>query len=343
MSDRCPICAGAISAESPTCPSCGHDLVDARPVDGRSVERTRIGAKTPATDELTTESLLAAPSVYRKLLEPDPLSPLWTETDDPLAMPLPTRERRPDRWKPAAVAAVVAFIAIFGIIQLFSGDDEPATEVLGVTADSTPAVTTTLPSTTTSVVTTTTVPATTTTTRAMPTIKAFGEPIPLEDLRLGAFALRPFDFGDPWARVLGRLAASLNEATEVSFKTTSAGELGTCVGDTFQTARWGRLLVIGVEDGDGEMVFAGYRLDQAYDSISYPTLRTISRLGVGDSVSTLEFTYPRVRYTDDPELGQVYQVIGSNGSLQIWGPVTSSERDGEVTGIYSPNSCGAFS
>ena len=107
MSDRCPICAGVVSAESRSCPSCGHELVE-------RADKAK-GANPPAADELTTESLLAAPSVYRKLLEPDPLSPLWTETDDPLAMPLPTREKSPDRWKPAAVAAVVAFIAIFAV------------------------------------------------------------------------------------------------------------------------------------------------------------------------------------------------------------------------------------
>ena len=90
-------------------------------------------------------------------------------------------------------------------------------------------------------------------------------------------------------------------------------------------------------------MFAGYRVDQSYASIGFPVLRTISRLGIGDTVATLESTYPRVRYTDDPDLGLVYQVVGSSGSLQIWGPVTSTDSTGEVTGIYSPNSCGAFS
>lgn len=335
MSDRCPICAGVVSAESRSCPSCGHELIE-------RADRAGSGVKPGDGDELTTESLLAAPSVYRKLLEPDPLSPLWTETDDPLAIPLPTREKSPDRWKTALVAAVVAFIAIFGIIRLFSGDDEPETQVLGVTADSTPAVTTPPPAatTTTTTSTTTTIP-TTTTTRPEPTIKPFGDPIPQADLRLGAFGLQPFDFGDVWSQVLQRLAASLDDPSEVSFKTTSSGELGTCVGDTYQTARWGRLLVIGVEDAEGEMRFAGYRFDNSYDSLAYPVVRTISRLGLGDSTATLENTYPRVRYEDDAELGPIYQVISSGGSLQIWGPITAA--GGEVTGIYSPNSCGAFS
>lgn len=333
MSDRCPICAGVISAESSSCPSCGHELV----------ERARVGANKPEADELTTESLLAAPAVYRKLLEPDPLSPLWTETDDPLAMPIPTRERGRDRWKPAVVAAVVAFIAIFGIIRLFSGNDEPTAQVLGVTAETTPAATSTLLATTTTTTSTTTTTVPPTTTLPPPTVKAIGDPIPQSDLRLGAFGLRPFDFGDPWSRVLGRLAASLDEPSEVTFKATSGGELGTCLGDEYQTARWGRLVVIGVENGDGEMVFAGYRLDESYDTLAYPPVRTISRLGLGDTVGTLESTYPRVRYVDDAELGPVYQVVGGDGSLLLWGPVTSTGSTGEVTGIYSPNSCGAFS
>ena len=139
--------------------------------------------------------------------------------------------------------------------------------------------------------------------------------------------------------MLSRLGASLDEASEIGRPGVSNGEFGTCPGDVVQTVRWGRLLVIGVEDADGVMKFAGYRLDSTYDTFRFPVLRTISRVGVGDRVSDLEAAYSRVTYLNDESVGLVFQVKASDGSLLLWGPVTSNEATGEILGIYSPNSC----
>ncbi|MGI9647606.1 MAG: hypothetical protein ACR2OI_03715 [Acidimicrobiia bacterium] len=337
MSDRCPICAGALSADSPTCPSCGHELA----------ERAPTGAFVSQYDEveLSTESLRSAPAVYRKLLEREPPSPLWSEddSDDPLAMPLPLRERRREVWPTALAAGVIAVIAIFGLTRLFGSTDETPVEVLGVAAaDTTPSTTaTTLPATSTTEAPTTTIPPSTTTTSTLPplTIIASGRPLPLSQMRLGAFALEPFAFGDDFSGVLSRLGASLDEASHITYPGTSNGEYGTCAGDVIQTARWGRLLVIGAEDDAGVMKFAGYRIDSSFDEFRYPVLRTISGIGVGDSISDLEGAYPRVSYLNDESVGLVFQVKNSAGSVLIWGPVTSNEASGEIVGIYSPNSC----
>jgi hypothetical protein len=335
MSDRCPICAGALSADSSSCPSCGHELTEHAPA-GAYVSRYE-------DTEFTTDSLLAAPAVYRKLLESQPPNPLWTatETDDPLALPLPARDRPREFWPTAIVAGVIALIALFGLTRLFEADDGPV-EVLGITAENT-----TVPTTATTLAATTTTEATTTTTTVAPTTTTLpaltvipsGQPIPLSELRLGAFGLGPFSFGDDYNTVLGRLGASLDEASEVGHPGISNGEFGTCAGDLIQTVRWGRLLVIGVENDAGVMSLAGYRLDSTYDTFRYPGIRTISGVGVGDRISALESAYSRVSYLNDESVGLVFQVRGGDGSLLIWGPVTSNDATGEIIGIYSPNSC----
>lgn len=334
MSDRCPICAGVLAAESSACPSCGHELSERAPT-GAYVSRYEEA-------ELSTDSLLSAPAVYRKLLEPEPPNPLWTEseTDDPLAVPLPARERPREWWPTAIVAGVIAVIAIFGLTRLFGGDEEPV-EVLGVTAETTASSTPTTPApttTSTSTTTTTTMPPTTTTLASLTVIPS-GQPIPLSQIRLGAFAMEPFPFGEDFNTVLGRLGASLDDVSEVAHPGVSNGEFGTCAGDVIQTARWGRLLVIGSEDGEGVMRFVGYRLDATYDTFRFPVIRTISGVGVGDSIRDLESAYSRVSYLNDERLGLVFQVRGGDGSLLLWGPVTSNDAAGEITGIYSPNSC----
>ena len=336
MSDRCPICAGALSADSPTCPSCGHELG----------ERAPTGALVSRYDQvkLSTESLKSAPAVYRQLLESEPPSPLWSDDDsgDSPAIPLPMRERRREVWPTAVVAGVIAVVAIFGLTRLFGSSDQAPVEVLGVTAaDTTPATTaTSLPATsTTEAPTTTTVAPSTTTTLPPLTIIPSGRPLPLSQMRLGAFALEPFAFGDSFNSVLSRLGASLDEASDITRPGISNGEFGTCSGQIIQTVRWGRLLVIGVEDEAGVMTFAGYRIDSSYDDFRYPVLRTISGIGVGDKISDLESAYTRVSYLNDESVGLVFQVKNSAGSVLIWGPVTSNEASGEITGIYSPNSC----
>lgn len=333
MSDRCPICAGALSAESKSCPSCGHELT----------ERAPTGAFVSRYDEaeLTTDSLLAAPAVYRKLLDTE-VNPLWTETDDPLALPLPARDRPREFWPTAILASVIALIALFGLTRLFgAGDDDPV-EVLGITAQGSTiatTVTTLPPTTTTQAPTTTTTVAPTTTTLPPLTVIASGPPIPLSELRLGAFGLDPFDFGENFNTVLGRLGASLDEVSAITRPGVSSGEYGTCEGDVVQTARWGRLLVIGTEDEAGLMSLVGYRLDATYDTFRYPAVRTRSGVGVGDSIGALESAYSRVSYLNDESVGLVFQVRNSSGELLIWGPVTSNDATGEILGIYSPNSC----
>ncbi|NNF87640.1 MAG: hypothetical protein HKM97_03865, partial [Acidimicrobiia bacterium] len=170
MSDRCPICAGALSAESSSCPSCGHELI----------ERAPTGAFVSRYDEadLTTDSLLAAPAVYRKLLDTEETTnPLWTESDDPLALPLPARDRPREFWPTAILASVIALIAVFGLTRLFGADAAEPVEVLGITAQGSTIATTvtTIPATTTTVApTTTTTVAPTTTTLPPLTVIASG-------------------------------------------------------------------------------------------------------------------------------------------------------------------------
>ena len=167
----------------------------------------------------------------------------------------------------------------------------------------------------------------------------FRPPIPAQRAATGRLRAGSVRFGDDYNTVLSRLGASLDEASEVGRPGISNGEFGTCAGDVIQTVRWGRLLVIGVENDAGVMSLAGYRLDSTYDTFRYPGIRTISGVGVGDRVGALESAYSRVSYLNDESVGLVFQVRGGDGSLLIWGPVTSSDATGEIVGIYTPNSC----
>lgn len=173
--------------------------------------------------------------------------------------------------------------------------------------------------------------------------EASGEPIAIADLTLVVNGIGPLDFGIPAADAIGRLITSLGEPDEDTGPRASTGAFGVCVGDTERIVRWGPLAAILTVAG-GTETFQGYRMDISYDgaSASQATeIATLSGLRVADPVSQLERIYGSsfdIAYEVDETLGETFRLSGESGLL-LYGPVTSSEATGFVTGIYAKDVC----
>jgi hypothetical protein len=236
------------------------------------------------------------------------------------------------RVSPFLIGIGVALI-LFGVADLMwsrSGDADP---VAAPTTTTTASITTTTEATTTTTTpaTTSSTAAPTTTTTVQPIINPTGEPVTLEDLTLGAVALGPLEVGAPADEVLGRLAGGLGQPDAVDAIT---GEYGLCPDTGGQLIRWGALSIITRDTANGP-VFAGYRVDNQADE---PTaaIPTISGLQTGDTVADLESVYSglTVNFPNESTF-----VLESATAVLLWGPVTSSDDAGIVTGIYSRNAC----
>ncbi|MBT8199655.1 MAG: hypothetical protein KJO36_03970 [Acidimicrobiia bacterium] len=288
----------------------------------------------------TTSSI---PAIYQQLLDPDDDELLWNPEDPAEVTDMGSipRQHTPPPISLNAVLAtlVVSAIAVLGITRVLTGPDRPV-DVLGnsvqsTTSTSSPPATVAVPTT----VTTTTLPPTTIPAR---TIAPIGDPIPIADIGMGAFGLGEFDFDIDFDFVAARLAASLGPPSDIVGPIESAGQYGTCAGSTIHAVRFGQLIIVGVEGSDGVRAFRSYRTDLSFEG-EPSGLSTISGVKLGDTVASLKSTYSslRVQFVQDPEDGVIFQLWRpSDGQLLLWGPVTSNEADGIVTGIYSPDSCG---
>lgn len=242
------------------------------------------------------------------------------------------------RWSQTAIVAaivlgiVAAWFVMLAVISRDSGDEDPtaATDPDATTPASTAAPETTIASTT-SAPTTTLAPTTT-----VPAIEPVGDPIPLPDLQLGAFALGPIDFGATDG--LGRLVASLDQPEAIA----AAGvEHGLCPDETGFVAQWGPLSAIFIGSTQTNLL-VGYQLgnDPAHPASE---LTTLSGLQVGDTVAELESTYASLSISYEEIDGQLHFILvrQADSVTLLWGPVTSADADGTVEGIYSPRACDA--
>ena len=243
----------------------------------------------------------------------------------------------------AIAALMVAFsIAAFQLLQ--SGGDDPGDGTTTTTTTEADASGTSTSSTATTDGTTT--DATTTTTAAVVLVPytAIGEAIPIEELLLTTNGIGPVAFGTSDTDAVGRLIASLGEPEADSGPVVSTGAFGTCTGVTERIVRWGPLAVI-LQYGDaGAAGLVGYRLDLSYGGLSSPAteLVTFSGMRAGDTVARLNEVYAdfQIDFLVSPPLGEVFELRGEDGALLLWGPITSSEAEGIVLGIYAPDACG---
>jgi hypothetical protein len=178
-----------------------------------------------------------------------------------------------------------------------------------------------------------------------PPITAVGNAIPIAELQMTKNDIGPLDFGDDGDQVLGRLVATFGDPTQDTGFIVGSGSWGECAGDTIRIVQWGPLNVVVKRVGETSE-FVSYRLDLKYGSLTSPTtdLETKSGLRVGDNVARLKDIYTGfiVQFVVHPDAGLVFELYSElGGDLLMWGPVEGQDDADLVTGIYSPDSCGA--
>lgn len=277
-------------------------------------------------------------TIYQELM--DPQSEVSWPMDD---MGSEQPRRRPSSLPPFVVGILVGVaLATVSIVtfMLFRNDPNET-----ATPNTTPVVDT---STTTSTTTTTTVVLDTTSTSSTslpaPDIPAVGDPIALSDLAMASTGLGSLRFGDDGSQVLGRLVATFGVPDEDSGTFISDGEAGTCTGDPVRIVRWGPLQVV-VTTPDTAPTFAGYRLDVGFGGLDSTAteLRTVSGVRASDTIETLESVYAgfALEYVADTNGDLFFELRNASGELLLYGPVTSQDPDGKISGIYAPDPCTA--
>jgi len=269
------------------------------------------------------------------------------ETGDSVEVsPVPDQERRlPRRLLIGTTIGLVAIVALsLGFLDSDGdGDDGAAgttTTPVATTAAPTVAAdaSTTAPTASTADTSTTAPPATTTTTTTLPRIAAEGDPVPLEDLTLGAFALGPFAF-EADAEYLGRLIASLGQPDAI---VEALPEHGLCSDEQGTAYTWGALTTIFRTDGERE-ILVGYRLDETGTEHPTRSITTQSGLELGHTLERLDAIYLQSGLAVETISGTPYFLLlrSTDDATLLWGPVSSTEQSGVVEGIYSPRACDA--
>lgn len=346
----CIHCGTPRPADETLCPQCGKPWIDiqiARPP-------APTGAIEPAPAEVpappaTIDPTPAPPSEPLPATPPVGAPPTPAPSVPPPPVPAPpiipiddTGEFGMDEWTlppdpPSSkaiwllpVALVVAVIAFWSFVY-FRGDT-PTTTNVAAPETSTTAPTTTVPE----VVeeTTTTASTTTTTTVPFPPASdwaASGDPIPTGELVLKAAGIGPIAFGATLGDVAGRLVATLGEAG-------AAGDSNLCPPAEQYWLQWGNLKAI-FDGWEPDAAFVSYRYEAVEGAGDGVELGTVSGLRLGQTVAQLKSTYPS--YTVSFELidGQDHFRLVDGGDLLLWGPVSSTENDGTVLGIFSPSPC----
>jgi len=266
---------------------------------------------------------------------PEPPIDLEDVADEEMPATEPATADRRGWWVALGVAAaVLALYLIVFVFLLNDGNGEP------VVIDSTTTTTTEATTTTTTTEATTTTSTSTTTTTTIP-IEAVGDPIPLTDLELGAFALGPIDLGGGSTDALGRLVATLGQP-DLRGDATEAD--GLCADTTGATYRWGGLTGIFM-DVEGGQILVGYRLTPAPDGAAVDTdeLATLSGLHLGQTVGDIRAIYANSGVAIIDRNGTPTFVLqrSSDDRTLLWGPVSSSDDAAVVEGIFSPLWCDA--
>ena len=94
---------------------------------------------------------------------------------------------------------------------------------------------------------------------------------------------------------------------------------------------------------NGSETFDSFRIDIRDPEMAGPAaeLQTLSGFNAGATIAEFESIYIpgfRINYMTHEVEGDIYE-LSSNQGLLLWGPVTSSNDDGIVQGIFSPDTC----
>jgi hypothetical protein len=237
-----------------------------------------------------------------------------------------------------SVAAVVAMFG-FGLLDGDPPDSQadvvatPSTTLPPTTADRTPVTATPTPTTTTPPPTT----APTTTIPAPANLGVSGDPVPISRLTLKADGIGPIEVGTPATEAIGRLVASLGTPEVIGI---AGEEYGLCAGEDGRVIRWAELnaIVSGTIVGGS---FVGYRYEEQAVPTGTIDLATPSGIRLGDDIATLNEIYARYSISYETAGGESTFRLSQDEELLLWGPVSSTEDNGRIEGIYSPPSCGS--
>lgn len=342
----CVYCGTPRPADESSCPTCGRAWIDVRVDDGDEAGAAGVAAAGAAASEAVPER--AEPATEAESADPAPPTEDTTPTVPIVPPPMPgalddTGEFSFDDWtlppeKPRSrarwIIPILLLIAVV-VVWVFVFVDRGTTPTTTVAAapTTTEATTTTVATTTTTVPETTTTTAVTTTTTAVPPPSVWppvGDPIPADELDLKAAGIGPIEIGTGIEEVAGRLTASLGEAE-------ASGDDNLCpVGEAYWL-QWGELRAVfdGFESG---ATFVSYYYEDVGSETSLG-LTTLSGLALGDTVEDLLRIYASFTVAFEVIDGvEVFRLI-DGAELLLWGPVTSSDPDGIVEGIYSPGPC----
>jgi hypothetical protein len=244
-------------------------------------------------------------------------------------------------WVPILVAAVV-FGVYWALVTIIGGtagtEPEPVTVPTTLGPTTTAAVElppTTLPPPQTPPTTVT--PSTTTTTTAVTTTTvpplAAGDPIPIDDLRLGAIELGEFAFGSPAAELLARLVGTFGQPTSIS---DASPEWGICSDDGGQVFTFGGLHVVTI-DAPGGADFAGFVVEES--GTASDGLSTFSGVGLGTTIAEMDEVYRS--FQTSVAGGTTTWIVSSfnDGHTLLWGTAAGDSADAVVDRIASPRAC----
>jgi len=311
----CVHCGTPRPADETLCPNCGKPWIDLSVEDATAV-------------------VAATPEVVPPSTPPPPQQPLDDtgefDFDDWTLPPEPTRSRA--LW-------LIPLVVILGVAALWfvvfvesDGEDSAPNIVVASTSISLATDTTAVVATTDA---TTTSSSTTTTLILYPPAdswKPIGDSIPTSELSLKAAGIGPIDFETPITDSAGALVASLGKAQAAGIDSQS------CPDTEWYWLDWGDLR--GFFDGyaqDAE--FIAFRYERDGSGTPNPQLETLSGIQLGDTVEELHKTY--VSYTVSFEVieGKDFFRLSDGGDLLLWGPLTGTDPQGMIEGIYSPDPC----
>jgi len=149
-----------------------------------------------------------------------------------------------------------------------------------------------------------------------------------------AAGIGPIALGSSIGEAAGALVASLGEADAAGLDTDLCGS------QEWYWLRWGDLEAIFDGYAD-DATFIAYRYETTGSGTPDPVLETLSGIRLGDTVEALQSTYGSYTVSFEVIKGKDHFRLLDGGELLLWGPVTSTEQQGTVEGIYSPDPCAA--
>ncbi len=348
----CVYCGTARPADESVCPNCGKPWIDVSIAATNQAPPSQPTVPPPTDEGPTTELPVAAaaagsiaassapsPPPAAGAGEPAPPPPVTIDDTgefgfDDWTMP-PDRPKSRARWL-IPIILLVAVIVVWVLVFLDGGSTPDTTTTVAETTTTIAETTTTVAETTTTVAeTTTTVAETTTTVAAFPPPSAWppvGDPIDAAELTLKADGIGPLVFEAPLSEAAGRLTATLGEAE-------GAGTDGLCPTGEGYWLQWGELKVI-ASGFDDDATFVSYR----YEDVGSDTelgLTTLSGLALGDTVADLQRIYGQFTIAFEVIEGKDHFRLVDGADLLLWGPVSATDADGIIEGIYSPSPCDA--